>query len=360
VGWSWTEPLWCRLLTLPGPAISDLGTRSTLGLNAIALRWFYVGPENSLVGSTLQRILGNDALLSNPLLLLGPPGVGKSHVAWGLARKLENDCHVECFSGSQFARDYAQAVASDRVATWREKCRQADLLVIDELGPLAKKPAAQRELLGTLDAHRDRGSLMVVTSRAAPRAIEGLLPAISSRLLAGLVLSLAAPAAGSRLAVIKEVAATRGIALSARAAEALADGIAATVPVLVQQLLELSAHDPVVDVGMVKRFLAERSAQKKNRVSLPVIIAATARHYLLTPGELKGENRSRSVAAARGVAMYLSRLLTSQSLEKIGTALGGRDHTTVLYNFRKIEKLIETDAETRSAVSQLKQKLEHS
>ena len=323
------------------------------------MRSFVAGSENSLLDVAVGSLLVGRPSQFNPVVLVGPPGVGKTHVARGLARQWKRRGRpgtVVVTSGAEFARELAGAIESCSVAQMRVRYRTAALLVVDDIAALAKKTAAQQELLFTLDELDRCGGTTVVTSRVGLHEIPRLAPALSSRLSAGLVVTLSPPRPETRQALLVQLARARGIALSDSAARVLAKGLTADVPELLKALVEMSRGKSGIDTTLARQYLQQRSRRKPPDVT--VVVASTAKHFSLKTSELKSASRNRSVVMARGIAMYLAREMTGQSLKKIGYRLGRRDHTTVLYNCRKVEKLIRTDPATRQAIDKLKQLLE--
>jgi chromosomal replication initiator protein len=216
-------------------------------------------------------------------------------------------------------------------------------------------------LVHTLDAVLAAGGRVVLSASAAPGRLAGIMPRLRSRLGCGLTVPLAPPGPGARLALLQRLAGLLELELSESAARILAEGLPVTVPELHEALVDLEA--PVrleggkVTVDAARRLLALRSGGRE--VGLPEITAAAARLFGLKASELRSASRCRAVVTARSAAMYLARLLTTQSLEQIGRYFGGRDHTTVMHGCRKTDKLMKNDPAIRRAVDQLQEKLRH-
>ena len=304
---------------------------------------------------------GNVECLS-PMVLYGVPGTGKSHMVHGLAEawtRLRPEETVVLISASEFARQYAEAVDQRMVSRWRSRFRSADLLVLEDLIPISTKPAAQCELLHTLDALADRGSLAVVTSRLSPSEMPNLLAGLQSRLMAGLCITLVLPEVDARRQILAKLCTDRKLALSDGTLGLMARSLPLPAPALSGVLanLELAARSAgrPLDKGFVQAYLVQRSAARQP--PLRAIAAQTARYFALRVVELRSPSRRRGVVLARDVAMYLARQLTSKSLKQIGDYFGGRDHTTVLHGCRKTESLMRSDSETFDAVYALRQGL---
>jgi chromosomal replication initiator protein len=240
--------------------------------------------------------------------------------------------------------------------------------VLEDVGQLVTRGAAQAELVQTLDALADCGAVVVVTSRVAPSELAGLTPRLRSRLAAGLALGLAPPGAEARAAIVEQLAGLRDLTVSKTAARLLADALAVGVPELTGALAQLeqraalismpgraSNSNRCIDDSLVRHYLAERETPCK--ASLQGITARTARYFSLRVADLQSPSRRRAVVVPRNVAMYLARQLTGKSLKQIGDYFGGRDHTTVLHGCRKTEDLIQSDPSTRHAVVELRQGL---
>ncbi len=322
------------------------------------LRHFLAGPENRLVEVAVRSAFDGTEVGDNPLVLYGPSGTGKSHLAWGLAAAWKSQRRspgVACLTAVDFARQMAEAIEAQAMADFREEFDHLGLLVVEDIGLLAGKEAAQRELAHLLDRLITESVRVVVTAAAAPEQLPGILPRLQSRLAAGLTVPLALPSAETRLEALRQWAALRGLVLSDAVAQSLAAGLQTSVPELFGALVQLEAAGETIDLEAVCNYL--ECSRVGRRLELPEIASATARHFSLRAKDLRSASRRRAVVRARGVAMYLARELTGTSLHQIGVFFGGRDHTTVLHGCRRTAELLETEPSIRQAVQQVRQQI---
>jgi chromosomal replication initiator protein len=264
-------------------------------------------------------------------------------------------------NSADFARAYAHAVETDALNDFRAKHRQVSLLAIDDLHHLDGKEAAQLELTRTLDELRRRDGLLWAASRHAPGELNGMTPALASRLSEGLVVPLQPPAAAARRVILERLAKLHGVELPEPVVELLirsssgGSPLLATAPELNHALLQLRTESQLarrsIDASLARRIVDRQRAN--GQPSMEAITTAVCRYFNLTAAELKSPARRREVVRARGVAILLTRRLTDTSLEQLGRQFGGRDHTTVLHACRKTEALLKTDAAIRQAVDQI-------
>jgi chromosomal replication initiator protein len=329
-------------------------------------RHFFAGPENRLAEVAVRCAIDEHFAGCNPLVLYGPSGTGKSHLAQGLAaawQARDRRRRVVCTTAVDFARELADAIEAQGDEEFRTKHRGAALLVVEDIGMLTSgkscKLNAQEELIHTLDARVAEGRWTVATASGPPAALPGILPALQSRLAAGLAVPLAPPGPAARLAILRQLAALRHIPLPESVAHVLAEGLRGTAPELAGSLTQLAVPAALeqgrLDVETAHRYVAQSGGVRQPR--LHEVALATARHFSLRLSDLRSPARRRALVVARGVAVYLARQLTQESLERIGHYFGNRDHTTILHSYRTTEELLETDPAVRDAVEQLKNTL---
>ncbi len=324
-------------------------------------RAFLGGPREHLLATAVEAICqGNRDY--NPLVLYGPPQVGKTHVALGLVREFQAQwpaAHVVVISGRTLPVEYASASPSRQAGLKRRTHRSADLLVVEDVNFLAGKPA-QGELVRMMDAVGQRGGQMVMTLREPP-AQSRLQANLSSRLEAGLVLPLCLPDLAVRNSLLAEAATLLGLQFTPEAQRLLAASIQGTVPDLykaVQRLADLRATSSAQGAALSAPISVEEArrvlnSQQQRAIPLHTLAAGAARYFSLRVADLKSASRQRGVVNARAMAMYLARLYTDKSLQQIGKYFGNRDHTTVLHNCRRVAELVEVDDEARQAVQEL-------
>jgi chromosomal replication initiator protein len=341
-------------------AIGTIGVKEKRACQAS----FVCGPENQLLAEAVDSLLHRSPSPYNPLVLCGPPGTGKSHVARGIARHWRSqDRDVLFTNGADFARSFATALDKETIAGWRSRHRDTSLFILEDLTQLSGKGPAMSELLYTLDAVREQQGQVLLTTCLPPRHIAGIPPALAARLVGGLVLQLSPPGPAARLALVEQFARLCAIDLAPSATRLLADGLAVTPPELMGAITELSVRCKIdgepITTDRVRAFVAASRNTGAMRPSIRSIARLSARYFGLKPGELTSSTRRRAVVQARNVAIYLARQVSGNSLEQLGAYFGGRDHTTILHGYRTIESRYRTDPTIRQALSELRRLLAH-
>ncbi len=324
------------------------------------------GPEHRLVTSVLEEAFS--ALLAgmvpsyNPILLYGGNGLGKTHLVRAVAdalRPVLGKNGVQYVRAAEFAQEMLEAIDADDISAWRNRYRDAQLFILDDLEHLAGKNLAQDELSRTIDLLFVEGRQVIVIAHTPISGTAGFIPSLVARLLGGLSVRMPSPERATRSRILARLAETRLARITPAALDRLAASVSQSPLALAGALTHLQAigGNAEIDLAAVENYLQERGGDRA--ITLRDIALATARHYSLTLPTLRGDSRRKSVAAARGAAMWLARRLTDASLERIGAYFGGRDHTTVLHACRRIEELTTSDRETRRAVEEIQSALGH-
>ncbi|HEY4759500.1 MAG TPA: DnaA/Hda family protein, partial [Thermoguttaceae bacterium] len=254
-------------IPLPGHMLAGQRDEKKASRASTTPSHFLAGPENRLVPVAVRNVLEEKPNGYNPIVLYGPSGTGKTHLALGIAVAWtsRNRRRVECVSAVDFARELADAIETQAVEEFRAKYRKVGLLVFEDIGRLvnrkSEKLSAQEEFVYTLDELVNRGSWVIVTSSASPEELSGILPGLQSRLTAGLTVPLALPEINTRLMILQRLAESRQIDLPAAVAKILAEGLEGTVPELMGALyqLEVPARQDGgrIDIQAVKSLLAQ-------------------------------------------------------------------------------------------------------
>jgi len=336
----------------------------------VAVPSFVAGQENLLLASAVNGLLAQpaddpltdadapaaSAALPAVLALFGPSGTGKTHLARGLVQHWQQRCGAEAaayFTATDWRHALTDAIKTNSVGAFRDRVRGLRLLAMDDLDRLPNSDYLQQELRYTLDACAEHGGLVVVTSSHAPGTLRSLSAGVRNRLRTGLELRLAPPGDESRAQIVRYVAAALGAALTDEAAARLAAGVDGTAHDVFGAVFELFADlagRGGDDRAWVERYLARRAAR---RPGLRDILRVVAKYYGVPQKLLKSSSRRQSVVTARAMVVYLARQLSRLSYERIGDALGGRDHTTMIHSYRKIARLSACDPATREAIEEL-------
>ncbi|KAA5538767.1 AAA family ATPase [Roseiconus nitratireducens] len=331
-----------------------------------SLPLFIAGPENRLAAFVCQ----SDAAfsLAQPVLMIGPSGCGKTALALHLAARCAASMSlggqsgaVKYLVGSDYARDYAEAVAADDLPPLREMIDEVPVLVLDGLHAMAGKRAAQDELSMRLERRVDAGRPTILTSQRLPSETRGIRPQLASRSVIGLTIPIQFPGPESRRTLLREYALLRGVELSEDLIGLLDAGLRTELPALaldaaIKQVdLFGRMNETTPNVAAVQSAID--TAGRNDDVDLGKITRTVAKIWGHRTKDLRSGSRKQSVVRARSLAMMLARQLTSHSLDTIGEYFGGRDHSTVLHAIRKTQSLLEHDGDLSRMMQEATEKL---
>ncbi len=300
----------------------------------------------------------------NPLLIYGGVGLGKTHLAQAVANyALKHDTaeHVLYVSSDRFTSQFVQSVRENRIAAFSSYYRQADLLIVDDVQFFGEKEKTQEEFFHIFNDLHQNGKQIFLCADRPPAEIPGIEERLLSRFQWGLSADIQRPDLETRIAILQRKAARQDIAVSPDVLELIAQRIDSNVRQLEGTLTRLTAlvqlDDRTLDLDTARRFLREHTDEEPTTLDAGDIIEQVADHFHFEKGDLLSRSRKQSVAKARQIAMYLCRELTEESYAHIGSRFGGRDHSTVIHAYRKIEEALESDAELQSDISTLHSKL---
>jgi len=322
---------------------------------------FVMGPSNRLAHAASLAVVEKPAVAYNPLFLYGGVGLGKTHLlhAIGHASRTRN-LLVLYTSSEQFTNDLINAIRSQTTEQFRDKYRTADVLLIDDIQFIAGKESTQEEFFHTFNALHGNGKQIVMTSDRAPKALVTLEERLRSRCEWGLTADIQPPDLETRTAILRAKAESQPVPVPDEVIALIARQVQSNIRELEGALNRIVANSQLtgapLTAGTAATTLAELLARPTS-VSVDKIIHLVAEYYGIEIAALCGQSRSRELVRPRHVAMFLAREEASASLPHIGTAMGGRDHTTILYGVNKIAEEIEQDDSLRREVLSIREQL---
>jgi chromosomal replication initiator protein len=343
-----------------GPDIGTAPLYPGSNLNArYTFENFIIGAGNRLGAAAAQAVSENPAHAYNPLFLYGGVGLGKTH----LLHAVGNGCvqaglHVVYVSSEDFTNDLINAIRSHTTETFRERYRRMDVLLIDDIQFLAGKESTQEEFFHTFNTLHGQDRQLVISSDRPPKALVTLEERLRSRFEWGLTADIQPPDLETRLAILRAKAERAGRHVEPELLEIIARKVQSNIRELEGALTRVLAMSDLSGVALNAELVETALVDLLPRggaLTPEAILEAVAGHYNLSLDQLSSRDRSRQVALPRQVAMYLIREETRASLPQIGSALGGRDHTTVMYGCEKIADLLETDDTLRRQVMAIRE-----
>ncbi|MFQ5613188.1 MAG: chromosomal replication initiator protein DnaA [Anaerolineae bacterium] len=322
---------------------------------------FIVGASNRLAHAASLAVAERPAEAYNPLFLYGGVGLGKTHLLQAVAHKAKaNQRRVIYISSETFTNDLINAIRNRSTEDFREKYRNTDFLLIDDIQFIAGKESTQEEFFHTFNTLHSSGGQIVLTSDRPPKAIITLEERLRSRFEWGLLADVQLPDLETRIAILRFKAEEQGICLPDDVVEFIAKRIQSNIRELEGALNKVIAQVALTrthaTIELAKIALLDLVARQSN-LTADLILSTVAEFYGISEDDLKSKRRSKEITHPRHMAMYLTREETNASLPEIGTILGGRDHTTILYGCDKMTSAIERDGRIRQEMMAIREML---
>jgi chromosomal replication initiator protein len=322
---------------------------------------FVVGPSNRLAHAASLAAAENPAKAYNPLFIYGGVGLGKTH----LLQAVGNACRVQGLavlyvSSEEFTNDLINAIRNHTTESFRDKYRSIDVLLIDDIQFIAGKESTQEEFFHTFNTLHGQDKQLVMTSDRPPKAMVTLEERLRSRFEWGLTVDIQPPDLETRQAILRSKAERGHRQVDDAVIELIARRVQSNIRELEGALTRVLAYADLIGHPLSLDLAASALADllpRQRTLTPPYIIETVAGFYNILGEALLGPDRTKEVAMARQVAMYLIREETDASLPAVGEALGGRDHTTIMYGYKKIADMIERDDNLRRQVISLRERL---
>ena len=305
---------------------------------------FVVGPSNRFAHSACIAVTNTPGQVYNPLFLYGPPGVGKTHLLYAIAngiRKTIPNANIVYIKGDQFTNELIAAIQSGKNIEFRNKYREADLFLIDDVQFIAGKESTQEEFFHTFNKLYEEHKQIVMTSDRKPSDMLTLEDRLKTRFEWGLIADIQPPDYETRMAILKNKAKSLGLQLDDDVCNYIAINVTNNVRQIEGTVKKILAYRDLnnmpLDLPNISRAIDDMFKKEGNAVPTPsLIISQVCKYYSIDEAVLRGTLKNKGTTEARQMAIYLIRKLTNLSLPDIGKEFN-RDHSTVLYAIRKVE-----------------------
>nr|WP_246836346.1 chromosomal replication initiator protein DnaA [Nesterenkonia sp. NBAIMH1] len=319
---------------------------------------FVIGSSNRFAHAAANAVAEAPAKAYNPLFIYGDSGLGKTHLLHAIghyAQRLYSGIRVRYVNSEEFTNDFINSIRDDEGASFKTLYRNVDILLLDDIQFLADKERTVEEFFHTFNTLYNNNKQVVITSDLPPKQLSGFEERLRSRFEWGLITDIQPPELETRIAILRKKANAENFSCPDDVLEYIGSKISTNIRELEGALIRVTAYAALnrqdVNLDLAEQVMQDLiSDDHAHEITAEQIINATAEYYHFAVEELMSKSRNRTLVTARQIAMYLLRELTEMSLPKIGQALGGRDHTTVIYAERKIRELM---AERRAVFNQV-------
>jgi chromosomal replication initiator protein len=328
---------------------------------------FVIGTGNRFAHAASLAVAEAPAKAYNPLFIYGGVGLGKTHLMHAIGHYvLEHNpsAKVVYLSSEKFTNEFINSIRDNKAVDFRNKYRNVDVLLIDDIQFLAGKEQTQEEFFHTFNALHDESKQIIISSDRPPKEIPTLEDRLRSRFEWGLITDIQPPDLETRIAILRKKAKAENLDIPNEVMVYIANQIDTNIRELEGALIRIVAYSSLINRDIDAELAAEAlkdiiPSSKPKIITILDIQKVVGEHYGLKLEEFKAKKRNKSVAFPRQIAMYLSRELTDNSLPKIGDEFGGRDHTTVIHAYDKISTLLQADSNLKETVKELADKIKN-
>lgn len=329
---------------------------------------FVVGSNNKMAHAASLAVAESPGEAYNPLFIYGGVGLGKTHLMHSIAHfvlQKNPSAKVLYVTSETFTNELIDSIRNGNNSTmskFREKYRDIDVLLIDDIQFIIGKESTQEEFFHTFNALHGAKKQIVISSDKPPKDMEILEDRLRSRFEWGLIVDISSPDYETRMAILRKKEELDGYSIDNEVIEYIARNVKSNIRELEGSLNKIMAYANLekseINLALAEKVLKDIISPNEKRVITPELITdIVAEHFDLTPGDIVGNKRNSKVVFPRQIVMYLCRHMTDTTLKNIGQYLGGRDHTTIMNGINKIEAELETSESTREVIDILKKKI---
>jgi chromosomal replication initiator protein len=321
---------------------------------------FVVGNGNQFAHAASLAVAERPSKAYNPLFLYGGVGMGKTHLMQAIGHTVKKNnpaLRLTYISAEKFTNEVINSLRFERMASFRDRFRTVDILLVDDIQFIAGKERTQEEFFHTFNALYDQQKQIVISSDCPPKEISAIEERLRSRFEWGLIADIQPPDLETKIAILQKKADQERVHLADEVAEFIAKSIKSNVRELEGALTRLFAFTSLtgapVTLATAQQVLRNIIDTQEKKVTIDLIQKRVGEHYGLRQQDLKMRSNSKAIAFPRQVAMYVVKQLTSASLPEIGRQFGGKHHTTVLHSINKIDTQRRTDKDLNRTLNRL-------
>ena len=328
---------------------------------------FVIGAGNRFAHAASLAVAEAPANAYNPLFIYGGVGLGKTHLMHAVGQYVQEnnpDANVLYLTSEKFTNEFINAIMDNKTINFRNKYRNIDVLLIDDIQFIAGKESTQEEFFHTFNALHEESKQIIISSDRPPKEIPTLEDRLRSRFEWGLITDITPPDLETRIAILNKKAKAEALDIPNEVMLYIANQIDTNIRELEGALIRVVAYSSLVnqdiDASLAADALKDIIPSNKPRViTIQAIQEIVGEKYNIKLEDFVAKKRTKSIAFPRQIAMYLSRQLTDNSLPKIGEEFGGRDHTTVIHAHDKIAKMVESDTLLEKDIEEIKEQLKN-
>jgi chromosomal replication initiator protein len=325
---------------------------------------FVVGPSNQFAHAAAKRIAEKPGYSYNPLFIYGGAGLGKTHLINAIGNAIvdrSSGTQVYYVSAEQFVNEVIAAIRHDKMGEFKDKYRNAEVLLVDDIQFIAGKTTTQEEFFHTFNTLYEKQRQIVISSDRAPMEISDITDRLRSRFSMGLIADIQPPDVETKMAILYKKASMERMTIPEDVAYFIASRVKSNVRELEGCLVKLGAHSSLtgmpIDINMAKGVLKDLISEEDRPITVDVIQKAVCEYFGIKMQELKAKKRTKEIANARQIAMYISKQHTNFSLSEIGRSFGGKDHATVIYSCKQVEERRRTDENLNKSIENIIKRL---
>lgn len=326
---------------------------------------FVIGSGNRFAHAASLAVAEAPAKAYNPLFIYGGVGLGKTHLMHAIGHYVLDhnpSAKVVYLSSEKFTNEFINSIRDNKAGDFRDKYRNVDVLLIDDIQFLAGKEQTQEEFFHTFNTLHEESKQIIISSDRPPKEIPTLEDRLRSRFEWGLITDITPPDLETRIAILRKKAKAEGLDIPNEVMLYIANQIDSNIRELEGALIRVVAYSSLINKDINADLAAEAlkdiiPSSKPKVITIHEIQRVVGEHFNVKLEDFKAKKRTKSVAFPRQIAMYLSRELTDFSLPKIGEEFGGRDHTTVIHAHEKISKMLQSDSQFEKQLKEINEML---